>query len=65
MHLIYVPFCGVDLLQNDIIAEFDFNNHGLVDIDGNPSTPQDIYVRSFVLHDRIITINRAGITVKY
>lgn len=61
------PFCGVDLLQNDIIAEFDFNNHGLVDTQSPPvaSQPQDVYVRSWVLHDRILSVNRAGITVKY
>ena len=28
--------CGSDLLQNDIIAEFDFNNHGLVDTQNPP-----------------------------
>jgi hypothetical protein len=57
--------CGVDLLQNDIIAEFDFNNHGLIDTTGAASNPQDVYVRSYIIHDRILSVNRAGITVKY
>lgn len=26
----YSSGCGIDLLQNDIVAEFDFDNHGLV-----------------------------------
>ena len=57
--------CGVDLLQNDIIAEFDFNNHGLVDSTGVASSPQNVYVRSWIIHDRILSVNRAGITIKY
>ena len=60
-------FTGADLLQNDIVAEFDFNGQDLVDNQAAhvASSPADIYIRSWIGHDRILTINRAGITVKY
>ena len=58
-------FTGADLLQNDIIAEFDFNGNDLKAASGVVTTPQDMYIRSWIAHDRILTINRSGITVKY
>lgn len=58
-------FTGADLLQNNIKAEFDYSNFDLKNKRGLVTTLQDFYIGPWIAHDKILTTNRSGITVKY
>lgn len=57
-------FTGADLLSNDIIAEFTFSQMEQA-TDAAQVNPADIYIRSWICHDRVLSIHRSGIVVKY
>lgn len=56
-------YTGADLLSNDIIADFTFEQ--LSDATGALVNPSDMYIRTWICHDRILTIHRSGIICKY
>ena len=55
-------YTGIDLLNSDLIVEFIPNT--LAAGAGGP-TVTPIYARSFILHDRILSVSRLGSIVQY